>query len=99
MGDLSRITNMLKSDGIRAGTTGDVSNLMAYLQDGDEGGVYLHDMGEIDDLERSNYILDKDTKLVYDARKETDLIRLDKRTSAAANNSANNISANSDAKR
>lgn len=43
-------------------------------------------MGEIDDLERSNYILDKDTQMVYDSRKEGDLVKLEKRTSANATN-------------
>lgn len=32
-----------------------------YLQEGEVAGVYFADMGEIDDMERSHLIFDKDT--------------------------------------
>ena len=54
---------------------------MMYLQEGEVAGVYLADMGEIDDMERSHLIFDKDTQMVYDSRKEVDLIKLEKRMS------------------
>ena len=41
-------------------------------------------MGEMDDYERSNLIVDKDTQRVYDMRKDMDMARLDRQTSAVA---------------
>ena len=41
----------------------------------------MHDMGDIDDTERSNLIIDKDTNMVFDSRKEVDLIKIEKRMS------------------
>ena len=35
-------------------------------------------MGKMDDTERSHLIIDKDTQMVYDTRKEVDLIKLEK---------------------
>ena len=50
---------------------------MLFLQDQSEQGVYLYDMGKMDDTERSHLIIDKDTQLVYDSRKELDLLKLE----------------------
>ena len=46
MAEVSRITALQNMNGINVGNTskGDVTNLMMYLQDGEEPGVYLHDM-------------------------------------------------------
>ena len=89
MGELSRVTGLsptLKdARGITTVTMNNDPNLMMFLQEGEEHGVYLYNMGEIDDLERSNYILDKDTQMVYDSRKELDMLRLDKRVSGPLN--------------
>ena len=93
--DLSRVTG-LQGHNIRGGTAAQDSDLILCLQDVEEQGVYIYDMGEIDDLERSNLILDKDTQMVYDSRKELDLRRLEKRTSGCINTSANNITTASD---
>ena len=38
----------------------------------------MYDMGKMDDTERSHFIIDKDTQMVYDTRKEVDLIKLEK---------------------
>ena len=38
----------------------------------------MYDMGKMDDTERSHLIIDKDTQMVYDTRKEVDLIKLEK---------------------
>lgn len=38
-------------------------------------------MGKMDDSERSNLIIDRDTQMVYDSRKEVDLIKLEKAAS------------------
>ena len=83
MAEVSRITALQNMNGVNVGNTskGDVTNLMMYLQDGEEPGVYLHDMGDIDDTERSNLIIDKDTNMVFDSRKEVDLIKIEKRMS------------------
>lgn len=44
----------------------------------------MHDMGQMDDYERSNLIVDKDTQRVYDMRKEMDMAQLHRdRTSMA----------------
>ena len=39
-------------------------------------------MGELDDTERSHLIVDKDTQMVYDVRKDIDMARLERQTSA-----------------
>ena len=39
-------------------------------------------MGELDDTERSHLIVDKDTQRVYDVRKDMDMARLERQTSA-----------------
>ena len=52
--------------------------MLLFLQDTEEHGVYLHDMGPMDDYERSNMVIDKDTQQVYDMRKEMDMARLDR---------------------
>ena len=41
-------------------------------------------MGPIDDEERANLIIDNDTNQVYDVRKESDLIKLDRKTSTSS---------------
>ncbi len=56
--------------------------MLIFLQENEENGVYLHDMGQLDDTERSNLIIDKDTQMVYDVRKDMDMARLERRTSA-----------------
>ena len=38
-------------------------------------------MGQIDENERSNLIIDKDTQQVYDTRREIDLAKLERQTS------------------
>lgn len=55
--------------------------MLLFLQENEENGVYLHDMGQIDESERSNLIVDKDTQMVYDVRREIDLARLERQTS------------------
>ena len=35
-------------------------------------------MGQMDDTERSHLIIDQDTKLVYDVRKDMDMARLER---------------------
>ena len=52
--------------------------MMLFLQDQTEQGVYIYDMGKMDDTERSHLIIDKDTQMVYDTRKEIDLLKLEK---------------------
>lgn len=37
------------------------ANLLLFLQENEENGVYLADMGQMDDTERSHLIIDKDT--------------------------------------
>ena len=54
--------------------------MLVFLQENEEHGVYLADMGTIDDCERSNLIIDKDTQQVYDTRKEIDLAKLERQT-------------------
>ena len=41
-------------------------------------------MGPINDEERANLIIDNDTNQVYDVRKESDLIKLDRKTSTSS---------------
>ena len=60
------------------------ANLLLIMQENEEHGVYLHDMGPIDDEERANLIIDNDTNQVYDVRKESDLIKLDRKTSTSS---------------
>ena len=52
--------------------------MLLFLQENEENGVYLHDMGQMDDTERSHLIIDQDTKLVYDVRKDMDMARLER---------------------
>jgi hypothetical protein len=95
MGDLSRVTGLM-SPKDRITTTSNDNNLILFLQEAEQDGVYLADMGEIDELERSNFILDKDTQMVYDSRKENDLVKLEKRTSANFNTSVDKTALLSD---
>ena len=41
-------------------------------------------MGKMDDTERSHLIIDKDTQMVYDIRKDLDMARLDRQTSVSS---------------
>lgn len=41
-------------------------------------------MGQMDDMERSHLIIDKDTNKVYDVRKEMDMARLERQTSSSS---------------
>lgn len=61
------------------------ANLLLIMQENEEHGVYLHDMGPLDDEERANLIIDSDTNQVYDVRKESDLIKLDRKTISSSN--------------
>jgi hypothetical protein len=47
-------------------------------------------MGQIEESERTNLIVDKDTQMVYDVRREIDLARLDRQTSVSSMGSASN---------
>ena len=49
-------------------------------------------MGQIDDSIRSNLIVDKDTQLVYDVRKDMDMAKLDRQTSVKSGNVSRDIS-------
>ena len=49
-------------------------------------------MGQIDDSVRSNLIIDKDTQLVYDVRKDMDMAKLDRQTSTKNGNVSRDIS-------
>ena len=76
----SRFTNLGLSPTAGPGrqTNREDANLLLILQENEENGVYLHDMGQIDESERSNLIVDKDTQMVYDMRREIDLARLER---------------------
>jgi len=81
--NLNRITGLspkLAMDNPRL-TSREDANLLLFLQENEEHGVYLHDMGQMDDTERSNLIIDKDTSIVYDMRREMDMARLERQTS------------------
>ena len=77
----SRITGaqnqLVRIQGSESSTNND-PHMMMFLQDQNEQGVYLYDMGKMEDTERSHLIIDKDTQMVYDTRKEVDLIKLEK---------------------
>ncbi len=82
--NLNRITGLSPTlNGVRV-TTREDANLLLFLQENEEHGVYLHDMGQIDESERSNLIIDKDTQLVYDVRKDMDMARLERQTSVTS---------------
>ena len=73
--NLNRVTTGLNQ--VRQ-TSREDANLLLFLQENEENGVYLHDMGQMDDTERSHLIIDQDTKLVYDVRKDMDMARLER---------------------
>lgn len=72
-------------------TSREDANLLLFLQENEENGVYLHDMGAIDESERTNLIVDRDTQQVYDVRREIDLAKLERQTSTT--NAAGDTSA------
>lgn len=78
--NLNRITGLSPTT-VNRQTSREDANLLIFLQENEENGVYLHDMGQLDDTERSNLIIDKDTQMVYDVRKDMDMARLERRTS------------------
>ena len=57
---MNRITGLSPTNNIRA-TNREDANLVLFLQENEEFGVYVHDMGVMDDTERSHLIIDKDT--------------------------------------
>lgn len=75
--DHSRVTGLSPNMNPRQ-TSREDANLLLFLQENEEQGVYLHDMGQLDETERCNLIIDKDTQMVYDVRKEIDMARLER---------------------
>ena len=57
---LNRLTSLSPTIQVRL-TSREDANLLLFLQENEENGVYLHDMGQMDDTERSHMIVDKDT--------------------------------------
>ena len=58
--NLNRVTGLSPTLPNNRQTSREDANLLLFLQENEENGVYLHDMGQLDDTERSNLIVDKD---------------------------------------
>ena len=80
--NLNRVTGLSPTN--QRQTSREDANLLLFLQENEENGVYLHDMGQMDDTERSHLIIDKDTQMVYDVRKDLDMARLERQTSTSS---------------
>ena len=74
---MNRVTGLSPLGHVRQ-TSREDANLLLSMEEIAGDGVYLYDMGELDDTERSHLIVDKDTQMVYDVRKDIDMARLER---------------------